>query len=49
MALKEARKQKKELKATVDKLKEELGRAWERVKELWRINCLQLSGFDAAL
>ena len=48
-ALHEACEQRDALQVEVDSLKEAWGRTQERVKELWRINCLQLSEFDAAL
>ena len=48
-ALKEVSEQKGALQAEVSSLQEALARERERVREMWKINCMQLSEFDAAL
>ena len=47
--LKEVSEQKGALQAEVSSLQEALAGERERVKELWKANCMQLSEFDAAL
>lgn len=48
-SLEEVSEQKGALQAEVSSLQEELAGEKERVKELWKVNCMQLSEFDAAL
>ena len=48
-ALQEANSEKGTLLGEVNALKAEIERTKERVKEMWRANCAQLSEFDATL
>ena len=48
-SLEEVSEQKGALQAEVSSLQEELAGEKKRVKELWKVNCMQLSEFDAAL
>ncbi len=48
-ALTESQERNEALESDVRRMQEELAGARDRIKELWRMNCLQLSEFDAAL
>ena len=49
MALTESQSQNEALADEVKRLREELTREKEQVKEMWKMNCAQLSGFDETL